>query len=441
METFPLSIHDKTLRKFLHNVNPNFSDAQLDNAARVCQGLISPLPHTSLSSIARSLLDPRDQSSLNRFLTESDWGAEVQEIERNKVHFMQQHRQTVMTSRGVISLDDTLLEKTGSAMDLVNEHFDHCSFTMKRGTSVVSMNYCDSSKNYNLFKKIYVRKKALAEKGKSHLFKTKIELACGMLENLVSTIPSILSVRPHVVFDSWFLAKDITALLDAYELKYVSRAKSNRVIKGLGMNVKEYAESVLRDSDFVETSVEGYSSKITVYSTSAILPISKLGDVKVVFLKTKQENDVSCFLVSNDLKLSMKEIIELYKARWGIETDYKVNKQDLGLSECHLRGKRGILRYITLVFLASTYLEYYRLMGLFGRHFGKDVDLSTKGKEIRAYRHLMFERFLIWVDAQFLSGRDIFDLLSYFREDSLRCQEGIEFGYNSARLALICNAG
>ncbi|MGV9141425.1 MAG: transposase [Promethearchaeota archaeon] len=441
METFPLPIYDKTLRKFLHNANPNFSDAQLDNAARVCQGLIAPLPHTSLSSIARSLLEPRDQSSLNRFLTESDWGAEVQGIERNKVLFMQQHRQTAMTSRGVISLDDTLLEKTGSAMDLVNEHFDHCSFTMKRGTSVVSMNYCDSSKNFNLFKKVYVRKKNLAEKGKSHRFKTKIELACGMLENLVKTVPSIISVRPHVVFDSWFLAKDITALLDDHKLKYVSRAKSNRKIKGLDMNVKEYAANVLKDSDFEETSVEGYSSKITVYCTSSILPISKLGDVKVVFLKTKQESDVSCFLVSNDLKLSMKEIIELYKARWGIETDYKVNKQDLGLSECHLRGKEGILRYLTLVFLASTYLEYYRLMGLFGRHFGKDVDLSTKGKVIRAYRHLMFECFLIWVDAQLFSGKDIFDLLSYFRDDSLRCQEGLEFGYNSTHLALICNAG
>ncbi|MHA1726247.1 MAG: transposase, partial [Promethearchaeota archaeon] len=78
-------------------------------------------------------------------------------------------------------------------------------------------------------------------------------------------------------------------------------------------------------------------------------------------------------------RLTGKEIVELYKLRWGIEIDYKFSKQEIGLSEWHLRKKKGILRYLTLCFITSTFLEYYRLMGCFGRHFGKDTLLNTKG--------------------------------------------------------------
>ncbi|MHA1725244.1 MAG: transposase, partial [Promethearchaeota archaeon] len=111
-----------------------------------------------------------------------------------------------------------------------------------------------------------------------------------------------------------------------------------------------------------------------------------------------------------------KEIVELYKLRWGIEIDYKFSKQEIGLSEWHLRKKQGILHYLTLCFITSTFLEYYRLMGCFGRHFGKDTVLNTKRKEVRAYRHLMFERFIIWVYEQCSRGRKIQDLLWQFRE-------------------------
>jgi len=64
--------------------------------------------------------------------------------------------------------------------------------------------------------------------------------------------------------------------------------------------------------------------------------------------------------------------------------------------------------------------------------------LSTKGKEIRAYQHLMFERFLIWLDVQFSSGKDIYDLLVFFREDELRCSEAVQFLRKSTMVSLDC---
>lgn len=143
-----------------------------------------------------------------------------------------------------------------------------------------------------------------------------------------------------------------------------------------------------------------------------------------------------CFIVSNDLKLAEQELINAYKESWCIEIDYKTNKQYLGLSEFHIRKKEGILRYLSLCFLVPTYLEYCRLMGIFGHCFGKDLDVSTKGKEVRVYQHLLFERFLIWLENQFSSDKKLQDLLKFFRDENTRNIENIQFVQYSTQLSL-----
>jgi len=438
MYTIPLYSQDKWLINFLRKVNPYFTRIQLDNASRLCQGLMSSMSHKSISAISKSLIDTRDQSSLNRFLNESDWGLDVLSMDLNKIKIMEQNRQTSMASKGFIIIDDSLLDKSGNFMELVGPHFDHCSFSMKTGLSLVSMNYFDDKKNYNLLKEVYLRKTYLEEFGQREQFKTKIEIAMTLVEALTEAVPSILTQRPTFLFDSWYLSTKMVATLKTYDFKYVSRAKSNRVIEGLDMNLKKYAQKVLQSTDFKEIKIESNNKMHTRFVYTTLLPLSNLGDVRISFIKNRFDGEVKCFVVSNDLKLSEAEIIKAYKERWGIETDYKTNKQYLGLSDFHIRKKQGILRYLTLCFLVSTYLEYCKLMGLFGRSFGKQIDLSTKGKEIRAYQHLMFERFLIWLDVQFSSGKGICDLLVFFREDELRCSEAVQFIRQSTMLSLEC---
>lgn len=75
-------------------------------------------------------------------------------------------------------------------------------------------------------------------------------------------------------------------------------------------------------------------------------------------------------------------------------------------------------------------------MGVFGHCFGKNLDLSTKGKEIRAYQHVLFERFLIWLDRQYSIGKNLEDILKFFRDDSTRNKENIQFIRYSMKLSL-----
>ena len=339
--TIPFYSQDKWLTNFLRKVNPYFTRIQLENASRLCQGLISSISHKSISGIAESLIDTRDQSSLNRFLNESDWGLDVLSMDLNKIKIMEQNRQTAMASKGFIIIDDSLLDKSGNSMELVGPHFDHCSFSMKTGLSLVSMNYVDDKMNYNLLKEFYLRKTYLEELGQREQFKTKIEIAMTLLETLIEAVPSILLQKPTFLFDSWFLSKKIVATLKPYDFKYVSRAKSNRVIEGLDMNLKAYAHKVLKSTAFKEIKIESNKKIHTRFVYTTILPLSNLGDVKISFIKNRFDGEVTCFVVSNDLKLSEAEIIKAYKKRWGIETDYKTTKQYLGLSDFHIRKRRG----------------------------------------------------------------------------------------------------
>ena len=436
IQTIPLLGKDKMLEGFLREINPAFSHPQLKNTTRFIQGISSSLAHKSLNSIANALLDPLDQSSLNRFLNDSDWGCEIRELDINRMYLMQKQRQTAFSQKGVFCLDDTLLNKAGKSMDMVNEHFDHCTFSIQNGLSLVSMTYLDENKNYNLLKEVYQRKSHLEEMGLARTFKTKVELAQEMIETLFTVVPTLPELRPHFLFDSWFLAKDLISLLEQHGVWYVSRAKSNRVIEGLSMNLKDYAATYFEKADFTPHVIRRGKKPLVLYCYTAIFPIQNLGNVKVVFSKLDKDQKVSFFLVTNHLRLQTEEIIDLYKLRWGIETDYKFSKQEIGLEEFHVRKKEGILRYLTLCFIASTFLEYCRLMGGFGRYFGKETVLDTKGKSVRAYRHLMFERFLIWVYEQSMAGVELQELLWHFREKSSRDPKGILFTCQSTRLLL-----
>lgn len=436
MSTTPLQPKDKLLMNFLADVIPSLSRSQLENVSAICLGLLAAIPHKSLSAISRALLSSKDQSTLNRALTASDWGCETRSIELNKIELFQEHKQTRFKSGGFIILDDSLLNKSGTSMDLVGDHFDHCSFTMENGLSLVSTHYADDSKSYHLLKDVYLRKSYLEERGQVDQFKTKVEIAQEFIKTLLAHFPAIKNKGLTFLFDSWFLAQSIVSLLETHDLKYVSRAKSNRKILSLNMSLKEYAENVLRTADFREVSFTRNGKRETAYVFTRILPISKLGDVKVSFIKNKRGGKVNAFLVSNNLRLTETELITHYKERWAIETAYKDTKQYLGLDDFHVRDKEAIMRHLTLSFLVSSYLEYLRLLGTLNHALGRGCDLSTKGKQVRAYQHLVFERLLIWFDDQYRRGKDLEDLLKHFRNDECsHRKEHLDFVRNNAILS------
>ena len=96
--------------KVVKSLDLKLSKPQFYNMKKYLTGLIvSDRP--TVSRINSMFLDGKDQSSLNRFLTESGWNEE--EVNDKRIELLQKHPQTRFSKKGVISIDDSIVHKTG----------------------------------------------------------------------------------------------------------------------------------------------------------------------------------------------------------------------------------------------------------------------------------------------------------------------------------------
>lgn len=112
--------------------------------------------------------------------------------------------------------------------------------------------------------------------------------------------------------------------------------------------------------------------------------VRSVGEVRLVFsttknnLKTPTPDDVK-ILMTNDQRLSVREIVELYSLRWQIELFFKELKSILGFHQYRFQEFKPVEGWVELVLTAFLYLEWYRVQQLARR------DLSDEKK--RWWRH------------------------------------------------------
>jgi hypothetical protein len=107
--------------------------------------------------------------------------------------------------------------------------------------------------------------------------------------------------------------------------------------------------------------------------------VHSVGEVRLVFsttnkdLKTATPDDVK-ILMTNDLSLPVREVVELYSLRWQIELFFKELKSTLGFHQYQFQRFEAVEGWVELALAAFMYLEYYRAKQLARR------DLSDEQK-------------------------------------------------------------
>ena len=97
--------------------------------------------------------------------------------------------------------------------------------------------------------------------------------------------------------------------------------------------------------------------------------VHSVGEVRLVFstmkkeLKTATPDDVK-ILMTNDLKLTVRDVIELYSLRWQIELMFKELKSTLGFHQYQFRAFEPVEGWAELALTAFLYLEWYRVQQL-----------------------------------------------------------------------------
>ena len=355
---------------------PCFSKPQWNHFNTYLTGLLlGEKGEKNIQDIAGNLLDGSHQSSLNRFITRHRWN--LRQFNAIRLRECLHERKD-----GILSLDDTLIEKTGKTMGGVGYLYDSSQKKNVLCHDIVSTFYRGNTEQLPLYFEPYV-KKEVAE-ATDMWFRTKIQIALDLLRR------SLAQVTPAViVFDEWYMSQEITEFIANRGLTWVSQAKTNRciLIGDTWIGLASYARMLpVKAFTRVNTKVDKRRFK---WFFENIVMMNKVGVVKLVVLKQRKNSRRYTFLVSNNTLLDGMRVLEYYKKRWSIEVFHRDCKQHLGLGEYQIRKLDCVVIHLHLVFLAYTLLKNVR-----GTPILAAIVAGTKsiGAACQRLKRWMFER-------------------------------------------------
>ncbi len=369
------------IAEYLPKFTDLFSRPQLRHFTEYLTGLIV-CDKANIKQINNCFISHREYSNKDRFIRESSWN--IEEVDRRRIELIKEFIGNLNPGKGILAVDDTLIEKTGEKIAEVGKYYDHADGRYRLGHNLVTSQYVTPRGCFPIGYRLYLKRD---KQDPEH--RTKIELAKELVQQAVET-----GLRfGTVVFDAWFLAKDLVRFIESEGLNWVAIAKSNRIIfiKGRRISLKSFQEALSPDA-FQEMEVDG----LTLYGFTKTVKMSKLGKVRLLLLHQKPDlSDAPMFLVTNNLRWDKKRILRIYQSRWPIETFYRDSKQNLGLGDYEMRDLKGIKRHWYLVFLSYTLLTLNSMDG--SLHKWIKTNVRTIGEKCRRTISDITRDFILWV--------------------------------------------
>ncbi len=308
----------------------------------------------SVSGINSEFVDTTDQSCLNRFLTEAAW--DVAELNDHRIEWLQEDSSTRFCDRGVIPIDNVLIDHDGKLIEDVGWFWDHAEDRAKIAHDYLFVNYvCPSGKHYPLNFRRFKKRDQCETRGEtfqdhSLLFRELVDWVCER------QIPGTFT------FDSFF--SGVANLNYIHSRKdargearaYVGDLKINRKleVRGKSNRADEFAATITRDK---RRELRRGDARQWYYTTTVRLPQVKHPVRIVIIWRNRRDSDPAKILITNRTRWEINRILKTYRYRWtGTETFHRDGKQELGMGACQLRSGQGQTRHMHLVMLAYTIL-------------------------------------------------------------------------------------
>ncbi len=350
----------KEVEEFSKEYVPAFSQAQYYQFQKFITGMM--ISDTfDIEALSKGFKVSQSYDALHHFVSEGDWS--IDEVFNFNIGIIKQMPlDRTFTDDGILAIDDTLIEKFGKHIEGVSKQYDHAEGRyVQYAHNLLGLIYINPQETirYPLNFSFYRSSKESAKHGTT--FKTKIELG---KEMITWSIEKGISFQT-VVFDSWFLSKDMADFIEEVHKDWISMVKSNRLIRVNGKNIAidEYSKN-LEDKDFRETIVN--EKRYKIHHTQKRLHCLKREETIRILICYEWDDKNNkwkepVFLATNNKTLRAERIIKLYTTRWGIETFFRDAKQNLGLGKYRMRKLKSIKSYWCLVFTSAILLELIRL--------------------------------------------------------------------------------
>ena len=280
-----------------------------------------------------------DQSTLNRFITTSEWD----EKKINTVR-LNQIKKNCKLGKGIYICDPTLLHKTGRHMEKANYHYSGITKETEWGHCLINSFFTDGENKFPVCADFYLRKE---DADKQHPFQTIREICLEQLDYALKKLPIWLFMA-----DAGLYADFLIQEIKLRNLKYIIGTKiSNKISIGRKkrITIEEYLNT-LTDDNF-----EKYFINDEVYCLHTIeISERNIGKEKLLIsYKVGDEENVKVY-VTNLLQHNDETIMNFMLQRWDIEVWHRDAKQHLGLEDYQIRKYRGIQKVVLAILVAYT---------------------------------------------------------------------------------------
>jgi hypothetical protein len=339
----------------------------------------------TVSGINREFVVTTDQSCLNRWLTEVSW--DVQTLNDRRLEWLQRDPKTRYSPRGVIAIDNTLVDHEGKLIEDVGWFWDHADERYVIAHDYLISNYvCPSGAHYPIEWKRFKKHEACA----AGEFKDHTQLCIALIDDAVAR-----GIPGDFTFDCYFTSAQVLNHIQSQQRAYVGDLKLNRHVVYDGR--EQSLQAVARQIPWAaKKPVRMGQRRYWYFSKQMRLPDVDHPVRVVLFWKARGDHEASQALVSNRLGWEVIRMVLVYRYRWtGTETFHRDGKQLLGLGDCQVRTGEGQTRHVYLVSVAYSLL----MRSLHQTHLYDWArrTLTTIGEACRAVKAETLERIVDWI--------------------------------------------
>ena len=307
-------------------------------------------------------------------------------------------------------IDDSLFERgRSSKVELLARVFDHAHHRYAKGFRMLTLGWSDgasfipvnscllSTENpaNRLVEASDVDKRSYG----SWIRKLAQSKATDVVPTLISLAQDAGIRAKYVLFDSWFTSPKMVAALKGLGLDTVAMVKKSDKF------LFRFNGEMLSDKAIYQRSKKRRGR--AKYLLSAVVDI-RSGDetipARLVFVRNRNKKSDYLVLLSTDLTLTEREVIQLYGKRWDIEVFFKTCKSVLNLTtECRSMSYDAMCAQTALVFTRYIFLAVAIREDKDGRSIGPlfclicdeiaDITFSTAMEKLQQFLENIMSKF------------------------------------------------
>ncbi len=449
----PLVSIPEIVERYAPYFKDSFSPEEYEHFKKYLSGLIVSENKTVEAINRLFVLDLKDQSSLNRFLTASNY--DTKELNQERLNLLNSQESTRLKGEGhnggVLGLDDTMLIHYGKCFDEITKLYDHSTNSYVWAHNLVNLHYSDDLVDYPTYSelwkpietdeleaglrkvgvKIKEKKECLKEDApkkwrrylsylyKKHqeraevqeIYRTKIIIGQDLLHRFFTQYPDM---DIPVSFDKWFTCPSFCKYIDKkLEKSYVGGLKSNEKLLLSGskkIEVGAFAQKLKEEEHsstsskplFTKTTIKYKGKKEVYYTYCKVHHICGFGRQKLLISHQKEDlSDNARIFISNRLHWRVQHMTRVGRHRWPVEEYHKESKAE-GLDKYQVRDFVAIEKHIAMVALVYSLLQHARHDDTFLNNLQLQLDKNINGS--LAYWRRTTQAQALWLLVQWIDS-------------------------------------